>query len=425
MSYLHTLDYLYSLQRFGIKLGLANILRLLDLLDNPQKGIRTVIIGGTNGKGSCAAILSSLLGVAGHRVGLYTSPHLHDFRERIRVGNELISYEEVMRLTDVIREAMAREALVLPLTFFEFVTAMAFLYFREKKVDLAILEVGMGGRLDATNVTEPEVAVITSVARDHCQHLGQSLTAIAREKLGIVKPGRPLVAGVEGLALARQVARHCRRLGSPLLLLEKDFSYLPNGQGGFDYFGLSTCYPGLRLSLAGPHQMANAALALAAAETLEKQGYCLDAKAIRKGLAQVNWPGRLELFPTASRVLMDCAHNPAGCQALVEALGKEYIYEHLILVVGIMQDKDWPTMLSLLAPLADLVIVTQPELERACPAEALAGQARKWCQRVEVIPQVSSALARGREVGRSRDLVLVTGSIFTVSEARASFLLNN
>lgn len=417
-SYQESLDYLLSLQLFGIKLGLTNISLLLSHFGNPQERLKVVHIGGTNGKGSTAAFLTSVLSAQGYRVGLFTSPHLEDFRERIRIGQALIPPEKVVQLTDRIKNKLSAAGSLLPLTFFEFVTAMALLYFAEEEVDLAVLEVGMGGRLDATNVVDPALAIITNVSLDHCQHLGNSLEEIAGEKLGIVKPGRPLVCGIEEQELRELVQAHCRRLGSSLFTLGTEFAVVAGPEGGFHYQGQFSSYSDLRLGLAGPHQITNAALCLAACEILSQSGWPVKEEAIRAGLLHVQWPGRLELFPGSPAVLLDCAHNPAGAMALRNALLKEYAYEDLILVLGIMADKDWPEMLSVLAPLAKEVIVTAPKLARSCPPHLLASEVSKYCSKVQVVDDVAQALNMGLKMAEPQDLVLVTGSIFTVSEAR-------
>ena len=416
-SYQESLEYLYSLQKFGIKLGLDNITSLLKSLGNPEKGLKFIHMGGTNGKGSTAAILTSILTTAGFRVGLFTSPHLHDFRERIRIGNQPISPDRVVELTARIKKALDEGGRVIPATFFEFNTAMALLYFFEAGVDLAVLEVGMGGRLDATNVVDPLISIITNISFDHTQYLGKSLKEIAWEKLGIVKRGRPLIAGVDQPELVLLFNERCRDMDSPLYLLGRDIDISETGGGRFEYKGIYIQHPDLMVSLPGRHQMINAALALASVELLGREGFPVAPKHIRAGLMNVRWPGRLEHLPTTPLVILDGAHNPGGISALREAL-RGYSYKNLILVFGVMEDKDWPTMIADLAPLVKRVILTRPNLSRSCPPQLLREEARKNGLKGEVIESVAEAVAAALRRAGPEDIVLVTGSLFTVAEAR-------
>lgn len=418
MPYQESLAYLYSLQSLGIKLGLANIRRLLKLLGNPHHQLKTVLIGGTNGKGSTAAMLAKMLQAGGYKVGLYTSPHLDDFRERIKIADSPISEAEVAELTARIRRALAPGSALIPVTFFEAVTALAYLHFHEQGADIAVLEVGMGGRLDATNMTRPLLSIITNVARDHCQHLGNRLEQILAEKLEIVGPGQTLISGITSRRLTPLVTGHCRDRRARLFSINKDFSYLVTGRQKMNYQGLSISIDGLELALAGEHQMSNAALAVAGAELLIEHGFDLRPEHFRAGLAQVQWPGRLELIPTKPLVILDIAHNPAGARALAKALRKEYKWNSLVIVLGIMADKDWPGVIRPLLPLADKIITARPQLPRACPAEELAGYVRQRGVKAEVIPPVDQAVRQALEQAGADGLVLVTGSIFTVSEAR-------
>ncbi len=418
MSYQESLAYLYSLQKLGIKLGLANIRRLLELLGNPHSSLKTVLVGGTNGKGSTAAMLAKMLAAGGYKVGLYTSPHLDDFRERIKVGDSLIPEARVVELTARMRKALALGSVLIPITFFEAVTALAYLHFNEEEIDLAVLEVGMGGRLDATNTTRPLLSIITSVSRDHCQHLGSSLEQILAEKLEIARPGQALVSGITARRLTPLVKRYCRDRGAELFSLNKDFSYLAVRPRTMNYHGLSGSIDGLKLGLSGEHQMSNAALALAGGEILIHHGFDLRREHFRQGLKEVTWPGRLELIPTLPPVLLDIAHNPAGATALARALRKEYNWNSLVIVLGIMADKDWPGVMRALLPLADKIITTRPQLPRACPPEELAGYAKRRGVKVEIVPRVSEAVRQALERAGEDEMILVTGSIFTVSEAR-------
>jgi dihydrofolate synthase/folylpolyglutamate synthase len=438
-NYTETLSYLFGLQRFGIKLGLANITSLLKHLGDPHAGLPSVHIAGSNGKGSTAAFLTSILRQAGYRVGLYTSPHLVDFSERIQVDGAPIPTDRVVEFTERIRgivEKMTRDGeLWLPsgpevapvgfgpqkttITFFEFTTAMAFLHFRESKVDMAVLETGMGGRLDATNVIDPILSLITIIAPEHQQYLGKTLTQIAREKAGIIKPGRPLLTTARQarvLALFRQT---CQELRSPFYAWGKEFSAKELRPQFIHFRGRSHQWSELRLGLAGSHQVINASLALAAVEVLMESGFALHEEHLRKGLAETKWPGRLELVREHPGILLDGAHNPSATRLLRKALQKGFLRHRLILVLGIMADKDIPKMMADLVPLADLVILTRPRMDRAASLEVLGAQASPFQKPLVEIAEVGQALSGALEKAEDEDLILVTGSLFTVGEARS------
>jgi dihydrofolate synthase / folylpolyglutamate synthase len=438
-NYAETLSYLFGLQRFGIKLGLANITSLLRHLGDPHVGLPSVHIAGSNGKGSTAAFLTSILRRAGYRVGLYTSPHLVDFSERIQVDGAPIPTGRVVQFTERIREAvekMTRDGeLSLPsspegspagsdpqkatITFFEFTTAMAFLYFRESKVDVAVLETGMGGRLDATNVIDPILCLITTIAPEHQQYLGRTLIQIAREKAGIIKPERPLLTVARQARVLALFRQKCRELRSPFYAWGKDFSAEGRKPQFMHFRGRSHQWPELRLGLAGSHQLINASLALAGVEVLMESGFALQEEHVRKGLAETRWPGRLELVREHPGILLDGAHNPSATRVLRKALQKGFPRHRLILVLGIMADKEIPRMMADLVPLADLVILTRPRMDRAASLEVLGAQAAPFQRPVVEIAGVDQALSGALEEAKGEDLILVTGSLFTVGEARS------
>jgi dihydrofolate synthase/folylpolyglutamate synthase len=437
--YQRTLGYLFGLQRFGIKLGLANITALLRHLENPQAGLRAVHIAGSNGKGSTAAFLTSILRQAGYRVGLYTSPHLIDFTERIQVGGVPIAEDRVVRLTDRIREVvgdMEKSGELWPdssisslpagfdpqkatITFFEFTTAMAFVYFREEGVDLAILETGMGGRLDATNVIDPLLALISPISMEHQQYLGKTLLQVAGEKAGIIKPGRPLLTTARQPRVVGLLEEKCREVQAPFYAHGRDFQGRRTGPQMMDFRGRHDRWKGLRLGLAGSHQVLNASLALAAAEMLMEMGFPLKEEHLRNGLAETKWPGRLERVGDSPPILLDGAHNPGATRILKKALEEEFPHRRLILVLGIMGDKEIGKMMSNLAPLADLLVLTRPNMERAASLELLRKHASPWKKPALEIGDVGGALEKARGEAGREDLVVVTGSLYTVGEARA------
>jgi dihydrofolate synthase/folylpolyglutamate synthase len=437
-SYRSTLDYLFGLQKFGIKLGLANISALLKRLGDPHAGLRAVHIAGSNGKGSTAAFLTSILRQAGYRVGLYTSPHLVDFAERIQVDGVPIAERKVVQLTRRIRpvvEGMVQEgefwsetSFPLPpkydpykatITFFEFTTAMAFLYFREARVDVSVLETGMGGRLDATNVIDPLVSLITPISLEHQQYLGKTIQDIAREKGGIIKPNRPLLTTVRQPRVLSLFEEKCRELHSPIYAWGRDFRGRRVGPQLMNFQGLRHRWTRLPLGLAGGHQVLNASLALAASEVLAEGGFSLGEAHVRKGLGETRWPGRLEMVGTFPRVLLDGAHNAGATEVLKRELKKNIPRRRLLLVLGIMADKDIPKMMSNLVPLADLVILTRPRMDRAASLEVMRSHASSFGRPIVEEAEVSSAVDYALSRAGKEDLVVISGSLFTVGEARA------
>ena len=380
-----TLNYLYNLERFGIKLGLEAIMELLELLGNPQNKFKSVHIAGTNGKGSISAYLAAILQEAGYRVGWYTSPHLIKFNERIRVDGKEIGDEELVRLTELIKEKV--EGKIQP-TFFEFTTALAFLYFAEQKVDFAVVEVGMGGRLDATNVLQPEVSVITNISFDHQKHLGDTLEKIAGEKAGIIKENGKVVVGKRDIGLVKLFKEKCEEKKSTLFLAGKEQIETP---------------------LLGRHQQENANTAITAARVLK-----IDEKIIKQGIAKTRWPGRLEYI--SKNILMDCAHNVAGMEAL-----REYVWElknRKVLVLAMAEDKEIDKMVGLIAPLFKEVIITRGNYK---PAETgrIAVEVRKYVFNVKEIPKVEEAINSALKSASSEELILITGSIYMVGDALA------
>ena len=407
------LDYLYSLQKFGIKFGLSATAELLQRLGNPQSGRRCVHIAGTNRKGSVAVFLASILQQAGYTVGLYTSPHLVRFRERFQINFQEIDREQVLRLARKVRRVIQEQE---PPTFFEAVTAMALVYFAEADTDLDIIETGMGGRLDATNLVQPLITVITNVSLEHQAYLGTSLEAITREKAGVIKSGVPVVSGATQTKARQILQAAAAEHKAPLYFAGRDFRSRKT-KTGLHYFGLNQRLNRLRLGLPGAHQAQNASLALAGMELLADQGISTDAASWRRGLEQARWPGRMHLLPGPPRILLDGAHNAAAVKSLSRALQQEWTFSRLLLVIGIMADKDAQAMLGALLPLADRVIFTRPVYERAMDPLRLQALGRAWAVPGEVIQPLERALEAARHWAGADDLIVVTGSLFTVGEA--------
>ena len=413
LSYHDSLDFLYSLQKYGIKFGLSKTAHLLKACGNPQKGQKYIHVAGTNGKGSVAAMLVSLLSMAGLKVGFYSSPHLVRFTERFRINRQEIAPARVAALTALLRQAMDPDQ---PPTFFEFSTALALLYFAGEQVDLAVIEVGMGGRLDATNVIRPLVSVITNIGLDHQAFLGKRLIDIAGEKAGIIKNKVPLITAETRPALKRFFKSICAEKKAPFWQVGTDIRFQSRNQK-LDYYGLKRRLKGLELGLQGHCQFRNAAVALAVMELLEKFGIKLNEAQVRQGLAQAFWPGRMQIVYQNPLTILDGAHNPAGIRQLAAGLKNDFKYKRLILVLGIMHDKDIQGMLKTILPLADQVIYTRPVYERAAAPQDLLRQAAEYHKRGEVIVPLNKALERARALAQTDDLVLVCGSLFTVGEA--------
>ncbi len=420
-AYQQSLDYLYGLEKFGMIFGLTQAERILNALGDPHKEIQAIHIGGTNGKGSTAAMISSILQKEGYRVGLYTSPHLIRFTERIKVNGKEIEEEEVAALTGWMRKEIEAVGILPPFTFFDFTTAMALHYFKQKLVDLAILEVGLGGRLDSTNVVDPLIAIITNIAKDHEEVLGKSILKIAREKAGIIKKRKPLITAATQPHVLRLFSKVCQGKGAPYFRVGKEFRYVRAEDGDFDYEGLNRKLWGIHLNLKGFHQVINATTALGATEVLENLGYPISTHAMIDGLKEVNWPGRLEIVSSSPRVILDGAHNPAGALVLKESLEKEFQYQNLILLIGIMKDKDIPSMLRLLAPLAHHIIFTKPHTDRATAPSLLKKALGQNGEKAEVAEDLREAIERGLSLTQKDDLLCITGSLYTVGEARAYF----
>jgi dihydrofolate synthase/folylpolyglutamate synthase len=420
-AYQKSLDYLYRLEKFGMIFGLTQVEKILNAIGNPHKEIQVIHIGGTNGKGSTAAMMSSILQKEGYQVGLYTSPHLIRFTERIKVDGKEIEEEEVATLAGWMRKEIEAAGIPSPFTFFDFTTAMALHYFKQRLVDLAILEVGLGGRLDSTNVVDPLISIITNIAKDHEKYLGKSILKIAREKAGIIKKGKPLITAATQPQVLRLFSKVCQEKGSPYFRVGKEFRYVRAEDGDFDYEGLNRKLWSIHLNLKGFHQVINATTALGAMEVLEDLGYRVSTDAMIDGLREVDWSGRLEMVSSSPRVILDGAHNPAGALVLKESLEKEFEYQHLILLIGIMKDKDIQSMLHLLAPLADHIILTQPHTDRATPPSLLKKALGQNGEKAEIAEDLKEAIERGLSLAQKEDLLCITGSLYTVGEARAYF----
>jgi len=429
LRYEEALAWIHSIARFGMNQGLERIEALLDLLGNPHRSCKYLHIGGTNGKGSTAAFAASMLEQAGYRVGLYTSPYLMQFTNRMAVNGEDISRGQLVELVGEIKplaEKIAADPSLGQPTEFEVVTALAFCYFAREAPDIVVLEVGLGGRLDATNVVRPMVSVITTISLEHTQVLGNTVEAIAREKAGIIKQGAPVVTQARGAAIP-VFESACREKGVSLYQLDRHFSASILSQSDteqhFHYRGLFKDFSDLQIPLLGDYQINNAALALAAGELLCRSGFSLPEKAMRAGLEKTRWPGRLEVLHRLPLVVIDGAHNLEAFRGLCRAVRQAFQYRRLILVLGILADKAVEDILAEILPLTDCLILTEPNSPRAADPLALrkivtAMSAELPCHIAREIPAAVD-LALG--IAAAEDLVLIAGSLYLISDARYHF----
>jgi len=439
MTYREAIEYLHSLTDYEKRrierytpetLDLCRVERLLQALGDPHRAYPSVHVAGTKGKGSTAALIEAVLRAAGYRTGLYTSPHLHTFRERIRTGGELISRADVVALVEELRPLIERDSSV---TTFEAITAMAFTTFARQEVDILVAEVGLGGRLDATNVLQPEVAIITSLSLDHTYLLGDTLPQVAREKAGIIKPGVPVVSAPQQPEAIHVIEQTSQEHEAQLVEVGRDWAWEP---GPFDMDGQSFTVRRTRdghdslagtywIPLLGRHQLENATAALAALQVLEERGFELPRQAVDDGFRTVWWPGRMEVLAREPLVIVDCAHNPYSAQVLNTAVQEWAPDRRWVVVFGASADKDAAGMLRALLPITDYLIVTRSEHPRASTPLELADVAASVGGGAEVAVNVHRAIQRAMSVMEPGSGLLVTGSIFVVAEAREDWAERN
>jgi dihydrofolate synthase/folylpolyglutamate synthase len=413
MSLDRVLEKLYARRRFGIRPGVDRVQLLLERLGHPQQTFRSIHVVGTNGKGSTAAFLSAIFSATGLRTALFTSPHLVSFTERFRIDGREIPAQHLKPLLASVLAAAPEEA-----TFFEIVTALAALCFSEAGVELAIMEAGMGGRSDATAALPGFMTAVTPLSLDHCDYLGTSLGQIAEEKCGIAEPGTPVIIGHQ-TPEATTAIRSCFPVDEARLVwTDRTVSVGCNSDGTLHYRGIHSYLDTLVSGIPGRYQRENACLALATAEVARANGISVPDAALRSGIADARWPGRLETIAGTPPLLLDGAHNPAGVAALVEALGDLH-YRRLLLVLGVMADKDVGGMVSALAPLTSACYCVSPAIERAMNDRELATILAEIGIPSLACGSVADGITNARHDAGSEDLILVCGSLFTVGEAKA------
>jgi dihydrofolate synthase/folylpolyglutamate synthase len=397
-------SYLKSLQPGKIRFGLERIQKALMLRKEPHLLFKTIHIGGTNGKGSVAAMLSSILTKANIKVGMFTSPHLDQIRERIQIKGQKIPEAEFNDLVLELQSCLKD----IDLSFFEFLTLLAYEYFAQKKIEIGVFEVGMGGRLDATNVIRPLCTIITNIEKDHTDILGKTLIEISKEKIAIIKRSIPVISAVSQVEIQRFIQHTCDKLDSPLFLLGRDIN-IERQDGRFSYQGLGKIIKDLKLGLFGSFQLKNAALAIAGIQII-RQSFSVSDQQIKDGLKDVRWPGRMEIICKEPTIILDGAHNPFGLKTVITALS-ELSYKRLIVIFGAMKDKDISNMLKELKT-ADILIFVRLKDKRAFSPEQYAGSNN------EIIEDIKEAIIRAKELADLDDLILITGSLYTVAEAR-------
>lgn len=427
MNYEQCLVYLDQIQNLGIKFGLDNVRTILSSLNNPQNQYPSIHVAGTNGKGSVCAMLSYILMEHGLRPGLFTSPHLVSVRERIQIEGEPIPKENFSRHLTVLREVIegliASKELLTPPTYFEMLSCLAFLHFAEAQIDNAIIEVGMGGRFDATNVVEPIVSAITTISPEHQKFLGETQSEIASEKAGIIKSGVPLVCGVEEKEAHKTIAEKAEHRKAPFFavfskdgVLERErternfrFTY----RSGEEEYVFSP-------SMLGEHQGKNAAIAISVARVLSKEWKPLEKSRIIRGIETAYWPGRLEVISESPRILIDGAHNVEGANALKKYV-QEFISLPCILVFAVMRDKDIAKLAEILFPLARKVICTKFPYFKAASPEDIQEQASRFKDRIVVQSDVAKAVEIALQAAKPDRTVLIAGSLFLVGEIKKIF----
>lgn len=450
-AYQKTLDYLYSFVDFSLtrsfrytpdRFDLGRMFTLMQRLGNPESNYTSIHIAGTKGKGSVAALCQSAMRAAGYKTGLYTSPHLHDYAERIQIDGQPIPHEEIIELVEGIKPVIES---IEQLTTFEITTALAFLYFAKKKVDTAVVEVGLGGRLDATNVITPAVSVITSLSYDHTAVLGNTLAEIAGEKAGIIKPGVPVILAPQEEEARLAVSQVAGNQHALLIQVGRDYLFAPESssleeqsfliwpaseQGDVDRYieggGESEWEPTrLKIRLLGYHQVENAATAYAALQVFKSRSLSMKEQDIQKGFVQANWPGRFEILQRNPAVIIDSAHNRDSALKLRLSLDEYFPGESVVLIFGASEDKDLYGMFAELMPRVDQVVATQSYHPRAMEIDKIVESAHQFGKAVTIVSDVSEALEKAIQIAEGKMIVLAAGSIFVAAGVREAWMARN
>ncbi|HOJ10792.1 MAG TPA: folylpolyglutamate synthase/dihydrofolate synthase family protein [Clostridiales bacterium] len=433
MTYDEALKYIHGTHKFGVKLGLDNVAKLLELLDNPHQKLKYVHVAGTNGKGSTVAFISSILIEAGYKVGIYTSPYIEHFTERISINHKEISEGDLARITEYIKgkvQEMVSMGYNHP-TEFEIVTAIAFQYYYENKCDIVVLEVGLGGRYDSTNIIgTPLVSVITSISYDHMSILGNTLSKIAFEKAGIIKKDGDVVLYPQSQEVEEVIAKTCEEMHSTLR--KADFSKIISLEYGADgqYFNCGL-YEGLKTKLLGEHQLKNAAVAITACEVImdkeckitENTGCKITVDAIRNGIKKATWPGRMEIVSKQPLFLIDGAHNEDGARVMVDTLLKYFPGKRKVFIMGVLKDKEYEKIVEIVAPIANQFITVTPLSDRALPSDDLAETIKRYCKNVIICDKIEKGIETSLRISDSNAIICAFGSLYYIGEVRRYFEL--
>lgn len=424
MNFDTAIEYIHNTLKFGSKLGLHNITSLLCRMGNPHMDLKFIHVAGTNGKGSTTAFISSILQAAGYRTGIFTSPYLVRFTERIRIGDEEISHEALGRITAFVKEKvdeMVSDGENHP-TEFEIVTAIGFQFFKERACDIVVLEVGLGGRYDSTNVVEkPEVAAITTISYDHMDILGETLPKIAYEKAGIIKCGGDVVLYPQDEDVNTVIQEVCREKGAPLWRLDLK-QLIPGNYGidgqAFDYGELKN----LRIGLLGDHQICNAAMAVEVIRVLQGRGFVLSEEALRRGLASAKWPGRFEVVHQKPLFIIDGAHNDQGAGVLVHGLKKYFPGKKIHFIFGALRDKEISKILKKIQPLAHTIITVTTNNTKAMNSGELLKYVNGYCHHTIASDTIREAIGQSLSIAGEDDVICAFGSLYYIGEIREYFM---
>jgi dihydrofolate synthase/folylpolyglutamate synthase len=412
---------MYGLRRFGIKLELSTIKSMMKSLGNPQKGFSCIHVAGTNGKGSIASSLASILKGSNYKVGLFTSPHLIRFNERIQINNKPVPNKSIVEAYEALKNVSSgnREP-----TFFEYSTAMALYEFGKQQVDWAVVETGMGGRLDATNIIKPALTIISNISLEHRTYLGNTIKEIAGEKGGIIKNKIPVVTGAKQKSAVATLKDIASEKSAPFYRLGEHFKVRRNKNNKFTYYGIKNTWHNLYTRLPGDYQIDNAAIVLAACELLDKNKAEIPLNSIQKGLEKNRWPGRLEIVSDNPLIILDGAHNLIATRSLVKYLTKNLAGRKITLIAGILDDKPYSSMIKTLCSVCRRAILTKPKINRALPPEKLYPSAKQVISDVKIIPKVNDAIKHTLKTTPKYDIICIAGSLYLVGEAKKFFEKN-
>lgn len=425
MNYTEAIEYIQNTSKYGNNTGTKRVEKILDILGNPHKDLKCIHIAGTNGKGSITSMITSILIESGYRVGMYTSPYIEDFEERIQINRENISKDDLAYYTTIVSEAIEKVVSMgwgYP-TEFETITCIMFLYYSKKQIDYAVIEVGLGGKSDSTNVIKPLVSIITSISYDHVSILGNTIEEIASEKAGIIKENVPVILYPQQQGAYKVIEKTCKEKGSKLIQIDENLIYhIPNEDFNKSYQLLQIKtnkdeYK-VQLSLLGSHQRMNCAVAIYTIEELMDRGIKITKEDILRGLSNVKWPGRLEMLKSNPLVVLDGAHNLDGITKLKESVEHYFRYKKLVLIIGILSDKDVEKMIEIITPMVDKIIAVTPNSYRGKTAQELIKIIEKHNKNCEALDEYKEAYIKALDYCDNEDMILICGSLYMIGDMR-------